>query len=220
MENITNLISQPISNLVILFLGGILALIGRRFLSKYVDTRAQHIAEGVNFPEKIIRVFEDQAAKSAASRLDVTKAEYAMKIIGLMSEIDAYFMNWKLTAFFCSDEINDNETVEDIGIKDLKKIAQLTIKLLKVTSEGSILLGDNMYSKVVEWIKQIHALQFMHYSVYETSKKTNKDKPAMSNDRATTITELSKHELTPALDQTYKLSAEVKKYLQEAANIH
>lgn len=100
MEDLINLMNHPLGVLVILFLGGILALIGRRFLGKYVDTRAQHIAEGVNFSEKLDRAFADQAVKSAAARLDVTKAEYAMKIMGLISEIDTYILNWKLTAFF------------------------------------------------------------------------------------------------------------------------
>jgi hypothetical protein len=208
--------STFLANVIILFLGAIIALVGRNFLEKYVGTRAQHIAEGVNFSEKLDRSFADQAAKSAAARLDVTKAEYAMKIMGLISEIDTYILNWKLTAFFCSDEIKEGETVEDLGIRDLKKVAQLTILLLKVTGEGTILLGDNVFSMVVAWVKQIHELQFIQYAVYDTSKKANKEKPVMSNDRVTTISNLSKHELEPAQEQARKLSTEIKNCLRNA----
>lgn len=194
--------------------------ISRRFLDKYVDTRAQHVAEGVDFSEKLNRAFADQAAKSAAARLDVTKAEYAMKIMGLISEIDTYIINWNITAYFFSDEISEKETVEDLGIKDLKKISKLIIELLKVTNEGAILLGDDVTSKVVEWLKYIHKLQFIHYALYKTSKDINAGKPAMSNDRVTTITDLSKKEFDHVLEQARLIIPEIKHLLQNAAHIY
>lgn len=210
--------SNPLAYVGIPFLLVIIAFVGRNFLKKYVETRAQHIAEGVNFSEKLDRAFADQAAKSAAARLDVTKAEYAMKIMGLISEIDTYILNWKLTAFFCSDEIKEGETVEDLGIRDLKKVAQLTILLLKVAGEGTILLGDDIFSLIVAWVKQIHEIQFIQYAVYDTSKKANKEKPVMSNDRVITISNLSKHELEPAQEQARKLSTEIRNCLRKAVS--
>lgn len=116
--------------------------------------------------------------------------------------------------------MKEGETVEDLGLRDLKKISQLTIELLKVAGEGSILLGDNVFSMVVEWVKQIHELQFIQYAVYDTSKKVNKDKPVMSTDRVNSISDLSKHELDPALNQARALSIDIKNCLRKAANIY
>lgn len=219
MDLLTNQISNPWVSLGILILGGILALIGRSFLEKYVGARALHIAEGINFPEKLERTFADQAAKSAAARLDVTKAEYAIKVLGLMSEIEALIFNWKLTAFFHSDELKEDETVEDLGIRDLKKAAQLTIVVLKVANEGSVLLGDNILTMVMAWIGKIHALLFDQQAAYNTSKVANEGKPAMDNDRVITISNLTESEIYPAMESIGKLRTEIKACLRKAANI-
>ncbi len=80
-----------------------------------------------------------------------------MKIIGLMSQIETLIYNWKVTAFFHSDELEENQTVEDLGIRDLKKAAQLTMDLIKETNEGSVLLGDQALTMVLEWVKKVHS---------------------------------------------------------------
>jgi len=161
----------------------------------------------------------DQATRSAAARLDVTRAEYAMKILGLMSEIEALIFNWDLTAFFHADEIKENETVEDLGLRDLKKTAQLTIILLKVANEGSVLLGDNVLTMIMKWVDSMHALLFKRQAAYDTSKKANMGKPAMHNDRVITISNLAKADIYPAMDAVGKLRADIKASLRIAANI-
>ena len=197
MEQIVNYIGNPWLATAFIILGGILALVLRSFLSKYVSVRAQHIAEGINLPEQLTRTFADQAVRSSAARLDVSRAEAAMKIIGLMSQIEALILNWKITAFFHSDELMENQTVEDLGIRDLKKAAQFTMELIKETNGGSVLLGDQALTMVVEWVKKVHGLLFDYHAVYTTSKKSHDGKPPMDNARVETISRLAQSKVDP-----------------------
>ena len=219
MEQIINYIGNPWLATAFIILGGILALILRSFLSKYVGVRAQHIAEGINLPEQLVRTFADQAVKSSAARLDVSRAEAAIKIIGLMSQIEALILNWKITAFFHSDELMENETVEDLGIRDLKKAAELTMELIKETNEGSVLLGDQALTMVLEWVNKVHGLLFDYQAAYTTSKRFHDGKPPMDNARVETISRIAKSEIDPLMEPIMEIRGDIRSYLKQVANV-
>ena len=219
MDEIAQLIGNPWLALAFLTVGAVLALIARSFLSKYVGERAVHIAEGIHFEERLKRTFADESAKSAAARLDVARAEAAMRILGLMSEIEALLFNWKLTAFFHRDELTEDQTIEDLGVVDLKKASQLTIVLIKTANEGSVLLGDGTLQMVLQWVRKVHAVMFDFHAAYTTSKQFHKDKPPLDNERVKTISQLTESSIYPQFDEIGALRASIRQFLREAARV-
>jgi hypothetical protein len=218
MEPVATQLNNPWLAFIFMSLGGLLTLIIKSSVSKYAETRAKHVAEGVNLPEQLDRTFLDQSAKSSAARLDMAKAEHAMKILGLMSEIESLLFNWKLTAFFHSDELQEGQTVEDLGIKDLKKVSQINMELLKTANEASVLLGDHILVLVSEWSSKINPILYDYYSAYTVSKNMHKNKPAMDSDRVTTITEITRSEIYKSMEPIGELKRNIKEHIKHVAN--
>ena len=57
MQEFTQYVPSPLLALAFLAAGSVITIIVQTFLSKYVGIRAQHIAEGVNFEERLTRTF-------------------------------------------------------------------------------------------------------------------------------------------------------------------
>jgi hypothetical protein len=200
--------------LILLILG--LAWISFRvFCSKYSEEIAKNIANNVNLADQIKRMVAHEEAKAITLRLDATKAEGAMKLQGLMAEIESILVNWRLTAYFHKDELKEGETIEDLGSRDLKKLSQLIIKLLKEANTYSVLIGDDILADIMNWVTKIHELIFDYEAVYIASKKLNEDKPMDHTDRVTSITNLMKNEVDPKVNQIGELRDQIKKKLSE-----
>lgn len=197
------------------------------YFSKIGEEIAKNTAANVNFKDEISRMLANEEAKAIILRLDASKAEGAMKLQGLMAEIESMLVNWRLTAYFHKDEVKEGETIEDIGIKDLKKISILVIQLLKEANAYSVILGEDILPDILSWVDRIHKLIFAYEAAYQTSKKLNEDKPFDHSDRATTINDLMAKEIDPnvkdiAVIRTQirkKLSANVRKAISELVKL-
>jgi len=185
------------------------------YFSKFGEEIAKSNAANVNFADEIRRMIANEEAKAITLRLDATKAEGAMKLQGLMAEIESLLINWKLTAFYHKDELKENETIEDLGIRDLKKVSKLIIQLLKEATAYSLLLGDDILVDILDWVKKIHELLFQYSPIYQTSKELHKGKPFDHTDRLNTIVELSKVGIDPKIGQIGKIREQIKNKLSE-----
>jgi hypothetical protein len=213
-------------------LGVLLVILGffwsfKGYFSTFGKEIAKDAAANINFANEIRRIVANEEAKAIILRLDATKAEGAMKLQGLMAEIESILVNWRLTAYFHQDELKENETIEDLGSKDLKKASQHLIQLLREANEYSILLGDEILTDIVAWTARIHSLIFEYESVYKTSKKLNELKSKDDNDRVMTITNLMVNEVDPKVKDIgvirvqirKKLSKNVRKTISELAKL-
>jgi hypothetical protein len=88
--------------LILLILGSVLISF-RVFCSKYSEEIVVNIAKNVNLADQIKRMVAHEEAKAITLRLDATMAEGAMKLQGLMAEIESILVNWRLTAYFHKD---------------------------------------------------------------------------------------------------------------------
>lgn len=185
------------------------------FCSKYSEEIAKNIANNVNLADQIKRMVAHEEAKAITLRLDATKAEGAMKLQGLMAEIESLLVNWRLTAYFHKDELKKDETIEDLGLKDLKKISQLISKLIKEGNTYSMLLGDDILTLILNWVQKIHDLLFAIVPIYQTSKKSNQGKSPDHNDRVTCIETLVRVAVDPKIKQIAEIRSQIKKMLSE-----
>jgi hypothetical protein len=206
---------SAVRDLIFFGLGSALALGIRAFLARYVGARADSIAADVNLPRYLARTYADQGARALALRLDAAKAEGAMKILGLMAEIEATLFNWKLTAYFHLDELKELETVEDLALRDLKQVATLLVTLLREASSYSVLLGDEVLVDVMAWIEKVHEAMFDFCAVYQTSKRMNQGKSPSHNDRVTTVSSLMQNEVYPKLSSLGEFRKKIREKLSK-----
>jgi len=199
-EKMEPALSESLSAILLIVLGGVLGIGGRVWLEKYIGARAESAAADMDLPRRLARAFSEEGAKTAATRLDRTKAESAMKILGLMAEVDATLFSWKFTAFFRLDELGESDTVEDVGIADLKKVSLLLIALLREASSTSVLLGDDVLADVMAWVGKIHETAFDFHAAYTTSKNANSGKPPDHTDRVRTVSNLMENAVYPAME--------------------
>lgn len=185
------------------------------FCSKYSEEIANNIAKNVNLADQIKRMVANEEAKAITLRLDASKAEGAMKLQGLMAEIESILVNWRLTAYFHKDELKEDETIEDMGSRDLKKVSCLIIQLLKDTNAYSILLGYDILTDILTWVNKIHKLIFEYEAIYKTSKKSNEGKPKDHTDRVNTIENLMKVGVDPEINQIGKIRDKIRNKLSE-----
>jgi len=185
------------------------------FCSKYSEEIANNIAKNVNLADQIKRMVANEEAKAIILRLDASKAEGAMKLQGLMAEIESILVNWRLTAYFHKDELKEDETIEDLGSRDLKKVSRLIIQLLKDTNTYSILLGYDILPDILTWVTKIIKLTFKYDDIYKASKKLNEGKSMDHNDRVDTIVNLIKVEVNPEINQIGKIREQIRKKLSE-----
>jgi len=197
------------------------------YFCKIGEEMAKNTAANINFVNEIRKIVATEEAKAIILRLDTTKAEGAMKLNGLMAEIESILINWQLTAYFHMDELKENDTIEDLGTKDLKRISQNLVQLSKEANEYSILLGNEVLTDIILWSNKIHALIFESEAVYKASKKINEAKPKDDNCRVTTINDLMASQVAPKIKDiglirtqiSKKLSENVRKTLFEATKL-
>jgi hypothetical protein len=185
------------------------------FCSKYSEEIANNIAKNVNLADQIKRMVANEEAKAIILRLDASKAEGAMKLQGLMAEIESILVNWRLTAYFHKDELKEDEAIEDLGTRDLKKVSILIIQLLKNANAYSILLGYDILTDILTWVKKIHNLIFKYEAIYIASKKLNEGKSMDHTDRVNTIVNLMEDEVNPEINQIGKIREQIRKKLSE-----
>jgi hypothetical protein len=185
------------------------------YFSKIGEEIAQNTAANINFKEEISRMVAKEEAKAIILRLDASKAEGAMKLQGLMAEIESLLVNWRLTAYFHKDELTEDETVEDLGIKDLKKVSDLLISLIKESNTYSLLLGDDILADILNYVQKIHDLLFEYSPIYKTSKDYNKGKSADHPDRPDCISNLMKKVVDPKISQIGEIRINIKRKLSE-----
>jgi len=138
-----------------------------------------------------------------------------MTILGLMAEIEATLFNWKLTAYFHLDELGEQETVEDLALRDLKRVSTLLVTLLREASSHSVLLGDEVLVDAMSWIAKVHETVFDFYAAYQTSKQMNQGKPASHNDRVTTVSSLMQNEIYPQMSSLGELRKQIREKLSK-----
>ncbi|MCK9375105.1 MAG: hypothetical protein M0P73_03030 [Syntrophobacterales bacterium] len=132
-----------------------------------------------------------------------------------MAEIESILVNWRLTAYFHRDELKKEETIEDLGSRDLKNISQLIIQLLKQANTYSVILGDEILPDIMEWVGEIHKIIFDYEAVYLASKKLNEGKPTDHTDRVTSITNLMKGQVDQKVKHIGELRSQIRKKLSE-----
>ncbi len=202
-----------IATMILMGLSSLSTLGIRTFVSRYTAARADSAAADVNLPRQLARTYAGQEAKALALRLDAAKAEGAMKVLGLMAEIEATLFNWKFTAYFHLDELGEFETIEDLAVRDLKKVSALLVTLLREASSQSVLLGDDLLVDAMSWVGKIHQVVFDFHAVYQTSKKMNHGKPPSHNDRITTVSSLIQNEVYPKMGVIGELRRQMRQKL-------
>jgi hypothetical protein len=216
MESVNQFLSSlGLFGLLILIIFGLGWKSLKVFCLKYSDEIANNIAKNVNLADQIKRMVANEEAKAIILRLDATKAEGAMKLQGLMAEIESILVNWRLTAYFNKDELKKDETIEDLGLKDLKKVSGLIVQLIKDTNAFSILLGYDILADILTWVNKIYKLIFEYEAIYITSKKSNQGKPMDHTDRVNTIENLMKVGVDPEINQIGKIRDQIRKKLSE-----
>ncbi|MDP3182277.1 MAG: hypothetical protein Q8M54_05600 [Desulfobaccales bacterium] len=185
------------------------------YFSKFGEEIAKSTTANINFADEIRRMVANEEAKAITLRLDATKAEGAMKLQGLMAEIESLLVNWRLTAYFHRDELKEDETIEDLGQRDLKKVSQIILQLLKEANAYSVLLGDDILAAILNWVKEIHKLIFEYEAVYQTSKKSNEGKSVDHIDRVNCIEGLIKVGIDPKINQIAEIRGQIKMKLSE-----
>ena len=205
---------QILNLLVLLVILGFL-LWFKGYFSKYGEEIGKNTAANVTLADQIKRMVSYEEAKAITLRLDASKAEGAMALQGLMAEIESILVNWRLTAYFHKDELKEDETIEDLGIKDLKKVSNLIIQLLKEANAYSVLLGDDILVDILKWVQQIDDLLFEYSPIYQTSKKLHEGKSIDHKDRVTTISELMQQKVDPKINQIGQIRGQIKEKLSQ-----
>lgn len=180
-----------------MLLGGLIWSLLNNFWSRFFVEMADNIAKNINLPDQILRIFAEQNATAQAIRIDTVKSEGTMKILGLMAEIEHLVFDWRQTAYFHLDEIKDEETVEDLGLKDLKRVSQLLTSVSRESSAYSLYFNDELRKDIANWISEIYKLNFKSYGIYLASKELNKSKSPAHTDRIVCVSDLMKEKFDP-----------------------
>jgi hypothetical protein len=202
--------------LVLIGSSSVLTLVIQTFLTRYVGARADSMAADINLSRQLARTYADQEVRALALRLDTTRADGAMKILGIMAEIESTLFNWKLTAYFHQDELGEQETVEDLALRDLKQILQLLVTLIRETNSHSVLQGDEILVDVMTWVGSVHQLVFDFHAAYQASKRVNQGKTATHNDRVTTVSSLMQSEIYPRMNSLGELKKKIREKLSKS----
>lgn len=197
MEQLESFInSMPIIKaLTIVALGSLLWHGIRAGVDSYIRTRSKSLAEDVNLQAELRRLILNEEAKITTQRLNSERAFGAMKILRLLAEVDSKLTDWQLTAYFRIDELEPNETIEDLGHKDLKRISSLLIEIISESNAYVVLLGDEAYKLILGWVGMVHNIMFDYEAVFQTSKNLNIKLNPTDKQRVTTVSELLKREV-------------------------
>jgi len=167
----------------------------KAFIDSYVRTRSKSLAEDVNLQAELRRLILNEETKLTVQRLNTEKALGAMKILRLLAEAETKLTDWQLTVYFRMDELNENETIEDLGSKDLKNVSNILVEIISETNAYVVLLGEEIYKLILNWVKLNHDIIFGYETTYQTSKKINAELDPKDKQRVTTVSQLLENEV-------------------------
>jgi len=162
----------------------------KAFIDSYVKTRSKSIAEDVNLQAELRRLILCEEAKLTVQRLNTEKALGAMKILRLLAEVDTKLTDWQFSVYFRMDELSDNQPTEELGRKDLKDASALLVSITSEANAYIVLLGDDIYRSILDWVSLIHKILFEYEAVYQASMKINVELDSKDKQRITTVSNL------------------------------
>lgn len=185
------------------------------YLKSYLTKKGENLATKEDFDELQRQLKESTTAteqiKQTINRKESAKSKGINLIRAKIAQIEARLLSWSILVHFRDDELKAGESIEILGIKDLKLTANYIVDVNTLVSEYSIYFEKDTKSVITKWLAEVYKLLFDFYAVYESSIITNKDKDISQVKRFENINTIMDEKVNTKLHLTLMKKIEIDK---------
>jgi ABC-type multidrug transport system fused ATPase/permease subunit len=175
------------------------------FLTSYLKQKGKDFATKENLKE-LSKKLQDTTRIAEETKLFVQRSENAKskgthKIMNQMAEIESTILRWKMVAYFSTECLRENETIEELGRKDIQKASALLVDLTTTLSSYRIYLSKEILNLMHKYSSICYEALYAYEAAYRTSINKYINTDTLNTSRLKTVTECLEYSANEKMSQ-------------------